>query len=176
MTEEAAVDQTKMEAFLHKVLGDTSSTTVTLMAYLGDRLGNRRSAKWYMLTPMIACLLAIPLSLFSLTHDNLQLVLYVFFPGVLFNAIYLAPCIAISHNLVPANMRAFSSAILFFVLNIIGLGGGPLFVGMLSDSFTADYGDQALRYAMVVAVGAGLIAAALFYKASQTLEKDLEEV
>ncbi len=39
MTDEAAVDQTKMEAFLHKVLGDTSSTTVTLMAYLGDRLG-----------------------------------------------------------------------------------------------------------------------------------------
>lgn len=39
MTNEANVDQAKTEAFVHKVLGDTSAMTVTLMAYLGDRLG-----------------------------------------------------------------------------------------------------------------------------------------
>ncbi len=39
MTNQPALDQAKMEAFVGKVLGDTSGMTVTLMAYLGDRLG-----------------------------------------------------------------------------------------------------------------------------------------
>ena len=39
MSNAAAVDQAKMEAFTHRVLEDTSAMTVTIMAYLGDRLG-----------------------------------------------------------------------------------------------------------------------------------------
>ncbi len=39
MTNQSDFDQTKMEAFVGKVLGDTSGMTVMLMAHLGDRLG-----------------------------------------------------------------------------------------------------------------------------------------
>ena len=39
MEREPALDQTKMEAFVHKVLGDTSATMITILAVLGDRLG-----------------------------------------------------------------------------------------------------------------------------------------
>ena len=39
MSKAAAVDQAKMEACTHRVLEDTSAMTVTIMAYLGDRLG-----------------------------------------------------------------------------------------------------------------------------------------
>ena len=38
MTQQQAVDPTKVEAFVHKVLGDTSAMAVTLMAAVGDRL------------------------------------------------------------------------------------------------------------------------------------------
>jgi 2-polyprenyl-3-methyl-5-hydroxy-6-metoxy-1,4-benzoquinol methylase len=39
MTNQPALDQAKMEAFVHKVLGDTSATLTTTLAVLGDRLG-----------------------------------------------------------------------------------------------------------------------------------------
>ena len=39
MTTQQSVDQTKTEAFLGKVLGDTSGLTTTIMASIGDRLG-----------------------------------------------------------------------------------------------------------------------------------------
>jgi SAM-dependent methyltransferase len=39
MTDQPALDQAKMEAFVHKVLGDTSATLTTILAVLGDRLG-----------------------------------------------------------------------------------------------------------------------------------------
>jgi SAM-dependent methyltransferase len=39
MTDQRALDQAKMEAFVHKVLGDTSAAMTTTLAVLGDRLG-----------------------------------------------------------------------------------------------------------------------------------------
>ena len=39
MTTEAAIDQAKMEAFVGKVLGDTSGLMTTVLAAIGDRLG-----------------------------------------------------------------------------------------------------------------------------------------
>jgi len=39
MTTEVAIDQAKMEAFVGKVLCDTSAMTVTVLAAIGDRLG-----------------------------------------------------------------------------------------------------------------------------------------
>ena len=53
---------------------------------------------------------------------------------------YLGPCLATCHALVPPAMRALASAILFFILNLIGLGMGPLTAGALSDYFSAEYG------------------------------------
>src|SRR5262249_25619297 len=39
MPDQPALDQAKMEAFVHKVLGDTSAAMTTTLAALGDRLG-----------------------------------------------------------------------------------------------------------------------------------------
>ena len=39
MSDQPALDQAKMEAFVHKVFGDTSAALTTTLAALGDRLG-----------------------------------------------------------------------------------------------------------------------------------------
>ena len=73
-------------------------------------------------------------------------------------------------------MRAMTSAILFFVLNIIGLGCGPLAIGFLSDMLEPTYGALSLRYAFTVTYLTGAIAIILFYLAAQNYEKDLGKV
>ena len=75
-------------------------------------------------------------------------------------------------HLVPANMRATASASFLFINNLIGLGLGSLVLGAASDAITVQYGAEALRYAMVGALGFYLIAALLMALAAKHLEKD----
>jgi MFS family permease len=69
-------------------------------------------------------------------------------------------------------MRALTSAILFFVLNLIGLGMGPLTAGFLSDRFTALYGPDGLRYAMLVISAIGSFGILMFFLAAKNLRRD----
>jgi hypothetical protein len=96
-----------------------------------------------------------------------------FVPGLLFN-VYLGTSIATSHGLVGLRMRATASAILFLILNIIGLGLGPFLVGMLSDYLAPTLGVDSLRYAMVYITPIAMFwSATHFFLASKTLRADL---
>ena len=71
-------------------------------------------------------------------------------------------------------MRALASAILFFVLNLIGLGLGPWSVGMISDYLQPQYGAESLRYAMLWVVPvASVLSGFCFLLASRSLQQDL---
>ena len=67
------------------------------------------------------------------------------------------------------------SAILFFLINLIGMGLGPWGVGLLSDMLSAELGNESLRYAMLYLLPAAMGWSAVhFLMASRTLQKDLE--
>lgn len=89
-------------------------------------------------------------------------------------AMYLGPSLAITHHLVPPSMRAMSSAALFFILNIIGLGLGPTAVGMLSDWFTlnTDIVQDSAKWGMVIAVCAVYPFCILWHLGAQALPKE----
>ena len=70
-------------------------------------------------------------------------------------------------------MRALTSAILFFVLNLIGLGGGPLVAGLLSDYFQGSYGSDGLRYALIVVAMISALGVVFFVLAARRLQTDL---
>ncbi len=141
--------------------------------YLADRL-RHKDLRWYCWISVLSnVLLIIPLAILFF-HANTNLVIGVTFLTNFLGALYLGPSIAISHSLVNANMRAMASAILFFILNIIGLGLGPLTIGALSDYLSPTYGQEALRWAMTISFAASIIAGILFYMASRTYRQDLE--
>ena len=143
-----------------------------LGGYLGDRFG-ARDARWYLWVPMYGGLIAFGPYLYVLLTDNTtHLLIILIFTNIL-TALYLGPSIAMSHALVPPSMRALTSAILFFVLNMIGLGLGPFLTGLTSDLLAPRFGDQSLRYAMVLASMTGLVAIALFYVGARKLPTDL---
>lgn len=144
-----------------------------LGGYLADRFG-LTDRRWYMWIPAIAGAIAFPLSLPYYLIDDTRIVIgLLFFVTILINT-YLGPSLAISHSLVPPAMRALTSAILFFVLNLIGLGMGPLAAGLLSDYFTASYGSDGLRYAMIVIGAIASIGIGMFVLAARSLPRDLE--
>jgi len=118
-----------------------------LGGYLADRF-RTRDMRWYLWVPILAGLLGISVSVVMFFSSNVPIVLAATFLSGALTAVYLGPTIAISHSLVNAKMRAFTSSILFFVLNLIGLGFGPLVIGMVSDALTPQFGDLSLRWAL----------------------------
>ncbi len=110
----------------------------------------RKSHIWYLLIPAIATLINIPFAILQLTTDNLSLAMSMVAITTFFGAMHLAPIVAVTHEIVGPSARALSSAILFFVLNLIGAGFGPTFVGILSDHFLTAGALNPLRISMLV--------------------------
>ncbi|KAA1194619.1 MFS transporter [Pseudohalioglobus sediminis] len=154
------------------VSGGAGMIGTFLGGYIADKLGHR-DRRWYLWVPAIAGLIALPLSFPYLLLDNTALVLgFSFFLSIAMNT-YLGPALAIAHGIVPPAMRAQASAILFFVLNLIGLGLGPLTAGLLSDALQPHYGEDSLRYAMLAIALLSTPSILLYYLASRRLPHDL---
>ncbi|MEM7431151.1 MAG: MFS transporter [Pseudomonadota bacterium] len=94
-------------------------------------------------------------------------------PSVVSN-FYLATVFAQTQALVSLRMRAVASSIMLFILNIIGLGLGPLLAGALSDYLTTGYGADGLRYSLFsLTIVMTPIAAACYFMAAKYIESDL---
>jgi len=87
---------------------------------------------------------------------------------------YLGPSFAMTQALVTLRMRAVASAILLFMLNIIGMGLGPYLVGVASDLLTPGFATDSLRYALCLAVLVNLWATIHYFVGARSLRDDLE--
>jgi MFS family permease len=135
---------------------------------LTDRFG-KKDRRRYLKIPAYAILLSIPFAIGALYLDNNVLSVICFGCTAALQSMYLGPSLAVAHSLVPASMRALTSAVLFLALNFIGLGFGPWVVGMISDHLTPSLGVQALRWAMSIVLVVSLISAMLFFRTAKTL-------
>jgi MFS family permease len=144
--------------------------------YLGDKLSDRwDDRRWYMLVTGIATLAMVPFQFVAYLHGDLSLVIPSLLVVSILGGMYLGPSFAMAQALVTVRMRAVASAILLFLLNIIGMGLGPYVVGIFSDLLAPSYGIDSLRFALCIAVIANLWAAVHYFMATKTLRSDLEE-
>ncbi|GHF30366.1 MFS transporter [Kordiimonas sediminis] len=159
------------------ILSATNGLAGMIGTFLGGWAADRLSkydVRWYMWFPAITGGLAIPVGVFAYNTDNSTLMIALAFFQLVLSATYLAPAIAMSHRLSGPVMRAMASAVLFFILNLIGLGLGPVVVGALSDIIREITGNESLREALTITVMIALVKVFLFYKAGKNLNADLE--
>ena len=137
-----------------------------------DRKGTA-DKRWYLWVSVITLIINVPLVLAALFAGQSLVALAFVFLATFTGACYLGPTLAITHTLVKPRMRAMASAVLFLILNLIGLGFGPLTVGLLSDFLAASLGGASLRYAMAIVAVVGLAAALCFFIGARRLPGDL---
>ena len=146
---------------------------VVLGGRLADALG-QRDERWYMRLPAIECIVLVPLALVFVLADNLTVALVAFYPLYLLGAMYVGPMHSTIQGLVVPNLRATASAINLFVVNMLGLGLGPLLIGLLNDAFADRWGEGAIRYSMLIAAVVGGTSSWVFWRASRHLPGDLQ--
>jgi MFS family permease len=120
--------------------------------FLTDRLA-KAGAGWYALVPAIGITIAYPIiwAVYTAADWHMAAMLIVL-PGI-FSYTYLGPTFGVIQNMVPTRRRATATAILFFFLNLIGLGGGPMLTGWVIDHFAAFHYAHPDMPGMAAAIG-----------------------
>jgi type III secretory pathway component EscS len=118
----------------------------------------------------------LPFFIAGLLADNLVTAIVLFIiPGVAANYV-IGPTIAMVQTMSPVQTRAVSSAVMMLCLNLIGMGLGPLLVGLLSDLLTPYYGDTALGVALAYFSLAGLWGSVHFWLCGKALAKQQQDL
>ena len=158
------------------ILGIMNGTTYAGGAFFGARLADiwgKKDIRAYGWLPAIAMLLCLPVGIIGWWVDSVEMHLVFATFALLLLGIYLGPSFAIAQTLAPIHMRAMSTALFFFILNMIALGGGPTFAGWLMDVFGNNYNEiESIRYSLTVTTCVFIPSVISFLLVSKFLPKD----
>lgn len=148
-----------------------------LGGFLADRFSVRMNdARWYMWMPGYATLIMVPFQFFAYLPADLALALPAFAMMTFLASFFFGPSFAMAQALAPVRMRSVSTSMMLFMQTLIGLGLGPLAVGMVSDVLAPSAGNDSLRYGLVIVGLANVWAAIHYFLASRSVREDLASI
>jgi len=183
------------------IVGAAASIGVFLGGWLADRVGTR-DRRAQVLIPAWGVLLSAPLYVAVFLQTGLlSMALWVIAPAII-HYLYMGPTFGLTANMADSRMRATASSIVLLLMNLVGVGLGPVATGLLSDALAAHaftLGEYAtlcpggraaadagpafadacrsasfngLRYGMILMSFAYLWAAAHYFLAARTVARD----
>lgn len=156
------------------LLGLTGLLGTFLGGFATDRLSTRlRDSRWMMWVPGIATLLVIPVQLVAYLGAGLPMFVAFMFSSLL-SLVYFGPSYATVQALARPQMRAVAASLLLSSKAIIGMGMGPLLVGIASDMLAPVAGNYSLRLGMLLVPLFNVWAAAHFFIGALHLRAELE--
>jgi MFS transporter, Spinster family, sphingosine-1-phosphate transporter len=141
--------------------------------WFADHFG-RYNRRHVLTAPAIGMIIAIPVAITAYWADQWWLALLLVMIPTALNALYIGPTYSCAQGLVPLRVRAMAAAILLFAQNLIGLGLGPTFFGILSDLFKPVAGPDSVRWVLYGAALLGVIPSFFFWRASLRLNEELD--
>lgn len=115
---------------------------------IADRVARGNLAKLMVISGCFA-LVSLPFNIwFTLAPTTATSLIALFFGNLLMTG-WLPPIYAVALTLAPARMRAMVVAIVASCLTLSG-GMGPLVVGMLNDRFLPRFGEEGVRYSLLI--------------------------
>lgn len=129
------------------LIGGAGGIGAVLLGKVCDHLSGHNLA-WRPLMIAICAAIALPFAWMFLQAETLnEAYAWNLVPSFI-GLIYASIAYTASQELVGLRMRAFASAFMLFCLTLIGIGGGPTFVGALSDMFAASGAAAPLKSAL----------------------------
>ena len=130
----------------------------------------RASKRAYAIIPALSLLAAAPLFL-GFTYARSWPIALLFLAGpTALNYFYLSSAVTFVQEEVRPDQRVLSGALLLLVMNLIGMGVGPTFVGAMSDVFRASHPHNSLQLAFLSLTPFYVLAIALFAVLAGTMK------
>jgi predicted MFS family arabinose efflux permease len=156
------------------VVGIAMTGGVFVSGRLIDRF-TQRSKQAYGLLPAASLALAVPFYVGFVGANSWRVaLLFLIFPSFL-NYFYLSSSVALVQEEVLPEQRAMSGALLLLVMNFIGLGLGPTYVGAASDNFRAGHPGHSLQFALYTLLPFYGVAIILFLWLARVLRHESQE-
>lgn len=155
-------------AWLAFTIGALGGVGVLLGGWLADRLGARNNI-WRLRTSAVGLFVSAPLWAVAIVSNNTVTALIAIAAASCLITIQIGPTFAIVQTLSPRNSGGLAAALLLFFANLIGVGIGPLAVGLLSDAFVVSHGVRSLSFGLLIVPPLWLWAAVHFELAGREL-------
>ncbi len=144
-----------------------------LGGWFADRFG-KTDRRHVVTAPAIGMAIAVPLAVAAYIATDWRTSLLLLMVPTVLNSLYYGPVFASAQGLVSPRNRAMASAMVLFCQNLVGLGLGPLFFGMLSDVLKPALGGESVRYVLFGAACLGFVPALLFWLLRPRLSAELK--
>jgi MFS family permease len=131
-----------------------------------------RSKLAYAYLPGIALTLAIPFFIAFVWAPTWQLAIIFLAIPTFLNYFYLSPAVALVQEEVQPHQRVLAGALLLLVMNLIGLGLGPTYLGAISDYFRPDHPQNSLQIGFYTLVPFYFLAILLFLSLARALRRE----
>ena len=158
------------------LLQGTAGFIGTLLGgFLADRLG-RRDARALATIPAVACMLGIPFYFLIFTTPSVLVSLGLSAVAFMIGSMWYGPVYNIAQAVAPPASRATAAAIMILILSLVGIGLGPITMGVISDligQFAGKGSAEGLRYALLVSPIGLVVASPLFWLARTRIRRDL---
>jgi MFS family permease len=136
----------------------------------------RRSKQAFALVPAASLTLALPFYLAFVWAPSWRIAL-LFLTGTMFlNYFYLTSAVTLVQEEVRPDQRVMSGALLLLIMNLIGLGLGPTFIGAASDFFHASHPHHSLQIALYLLASFYVVAVLLFLALARVLRNESRTV
>ena len=151
-----------------------------LGAMLGGALtarAARRDPRAFLSLPALTMVIFAFAMLAAVWTSSLVVVYSAIFVAAFTQFFLMGPFFAVVQRLAPLRGRAVATAFFFFILAMIGLGIGPLYVGAMNDFFSGTYGEaEGLRYALMTLTAISLAAAAIAFFGRNSILRDADKI
>ena len=118
---------------------------------LTDRLISK-DIRWYPWIPAVGIIIGMPLMAYGVYASSPILALIFLSLAFMISVMQGPASFAGVQGLCQPRMRAMAAALFLLIVNLVGGLVGPYAIGWLSDFFQAQYGEESLRYALLVIV------------------------
>jgi MFS family permease len=138
---------------------------------LADALASRGEG-WRMRILALGLLLAMPMLLLTVSLASPWWAFAAYTIPAIAGAFHVGPTFALIQTRTPLSQRAVAASVNLFIANIIGLGVGPLSIGLASDALAPVVGDASLAWALAGLLLIYLLGAACFFVAASRIDAE----
>lgn len=164
------VPLTELGLMLGLMIGGIGGIGAIVFGMICDKL-SARDLRWRPWMILVTGFIAMPFVVWMLMAPDKNTAYLAYIVPALFGLLYASISYTAMQELSPLRMRAMGSAVMLLCLTLLGIGFGPLLVGMLSDFFAAQYGAKSIQRALLCILGFNVVSTIFYIDAARHYAK-----